>query len=213
MAALVQRLRLNTHHALHEQRTPLRTHIVRLIFNILVGAGDEGRAHFRSCQGSNCLFFFLFAQRRNGMGVPVVFHSNLKWRVETSCSLVFSCVSPCCQGCFFGRAHFCGGWCPHLTTLLFFPFPLNPFLLPPRMLVRACPCLTPVLSISRVLVPSPVLSCILPLPSYTTLYITTSLNPSASPSGLMHFLDPSCILPMFRSKKNATFHPTLFLPL
>jgi len=45
------RLDVSSHHTVHEHRTPLRTHMLKLMLNVLTGAGDRGRALFRAGQG------------------------------------------------------------------------------------------------------------------------------------------------------------------
>eukprot|EP00933_Yihiella_yeosuensis_P041096 TRINITY_DN35538_c0_g1_i1.p1 TRINITY_DN35538_c0_g1~~TRINITY_DN35538_c0_g1_i1.p1 ORF type:complete len:1050 (+),score=176.99 TRINITY_DN35538_c0_g1_i1:78-3152(+) len=48
---ILSRLDLASHHTLHEHRTPMRSHLWKLLVNVLSSAGDRGRLLFRSGEG------------------------------------------------------------------------------------------------------------------------------------------------------------------
>jgi len=52
---LLGRLNLASHFTTHERRTPLRTHLLKFLLNILSSSGDRGRRLFRSAKGMQVL--------------------------------------------------------------------------------------------------------------------------------------------------------------
>jgi hypothetical protein len=48
---LLCRLDVSSHHSLHEHRTPMRTHLWKLLLNVLSSAGERGRRLFRAGEG------------------------------------------------------------------------------------------------------------------------------------------------------------------
>lgn len=48
---LLSRLDVSSHHSLHEHRTPMRTHLWKLLLNVLSSAGERGRLLFRAGEG------------------------------------------------------------------------------------------------------------------------------------------------------------------
>lgn len=48
---LLSRLDVSSHHTLHEHRTPMRTHLWKLLLNVLSSAGERGRLLFRAGEG------------------------------------------------------------------------------------------------------------------------------------------------------------------
>ncbi|CAK8986357.1 unnamed protein product [Durusdinium trenchii] len=52
---LLGRLNLTSHYTLHERRTPLRTHLLKFLLNILSSSGERGRRLFRSATGMQTL--------------------------------------------------------------------------------------------------------------------------------------------------------------
>jgi len=48
---LLSRLDVSSHHSLHEHRTPMRTHLWKLLLNVLSSAGEHGRHLFRAGEG------------------------------------------------------------------------------------------------------------------------------------------------------------------
>eukprot|EP00747_Dinoflagellata_sp_TGD_P209634 gnl/TRDRNA2_/TRDRNA2_83015_c0_seq1.p1 gnl/TRDRNA2_/TRDRNA2_83015_c0~~gnl/TRDRNA2_/TRDRNA2_83015_c0_seq1.p1 ORF type:complete len:1090 (+),score=229.66 gnl/TRDRNA2_/TRDRNA2_83015_c0_seq1:103-3372(+) len=48
---MLSRLDVSSHHSVHEHRTPMRTHLWKLMLNVLSGAGERGRILFRAGEG------------------------------------------------------------------------------------------------------------------------------------------------------------------
>lgn len=48
---VLARLDLTSHYSLHERRTPIRTHLLKFLLNVLSSSGDRGRSLFRAGRG------------------------------------------------------------------------------------------------------------------------------------------------------------------
>jgi len=52
---VLSRLDVSSHHSLHEHRTPLRTHMLKFLLNLLTGCGKKGQELFRKGEGMRVL--------------------------------------------------------------------------------------------------------------------------------------------------------------
>mmetsp|Transcript_18122 Transcript_18122/g.43535 ORF Transcript_18122/g.43535 Transcript_18122/m.43535 type:complete len:1082 (-) Transcript_18122:114-3359(-) len=56
---ILARLDVSAHHSVHEHRTPLRTHMLKFLLNMMIGSGDRGRRLFRAGGGIRVLMIVI----------------------------------------------------------------------------------------------------------------------------------------------------------